>query len=246
MYRKRKRDDDIYTLGTIKKHRGKTATIRRSARGYLRKSGYYGRFSGRGGELKFFDISTGATTVSASGTIIDPSLNLVTQGAGEDQMIGRKITIRSINIKYLALKPNDSDGTLANCTSSDAIRIMIVQDTQCNGSAATIALLNAQANLNGQLLLENSNRFRILKEFRIPLQGAVCFDSNTNVFASTQVVNTGKFYKKCRIPLEFSPEATPGTRVIGEVRTNNIFVAGFSISGVSTIQYVARIRFSDK
>lgn len=76
-----------------KRRRYNTGGYRRMAasqRGYVRTVGFYGAPQ----EKKYFDVLVNST-MAATGTII-ASLNLIDQGNGPDECIGRKIVVKSL------------------------------------------------------------------------------------------------------------------------------------------------------
>lgn len=232
---------------SAKRYKTGTKYYARPTKGYSGRY-YRKRFYRRRGpiinlpEKKFFDITTAAVTLTVDGVVIEPSLNLVVQGNGESQMIGRKINIKRITTRYTIRKTNDNDATLAGVANSDSYRVALVQDNQCNGAAATIALLYEDADIRTFLDLENSRRFKIVKEWSGDLTTDTGF--STEYFAGV-IVCQEVWNKKCEIRIDYAPETTPGTRVIAEVRSNNLFLVGFSQAGQISFTGRTRIRYSD-
>lgn len=225
----------------------------KKARGYYRIGGYYGRF-GRGGmgvnkpEFKFKDTDiTTPIDVGLGGTLISPSLNLVNQGNGESEMIGRKLTIKRISIRgSINFQANTAVG-LANIGSDNRVRLMMVLDTQCNGSSATAALLMENQEIHSFLNLENKSRFKVLKEWTIVNDAVVGHNNTGNVYYCGLRKLPFKWTKKCNIKIEYGQQSG-GARDITEVRSNNIFLIAFSEAAPtasSQVECRVRIRFSD-
>jgi hypothetical protein len=210
--------------------------------GYTRRSGFYGRFSGKSPELKFMDSTATSTALAATGTVNSTSINLVDQGNGESQMIGRKIVIKSILVRATLQLPSTTNATLANIAGGDTYRIVVVLDKQANGAGPTIANVFEDTDIRTMNDLENSQRFTIIKEWKGTLQRDVNHDG-TNYMAG-DVDRYIKWYKKCNVPIEFAP-MSGGSRVIGEVKSNNIGILGFSGSGAMTFTFRCRIRYAD-
>jgi len=86
---------------------------RASSNGRQRTTGYYGRFNnGPNSEWKFLDTLKALTTVASSGTILSNSLNLVDEGTGQSEMLGYKMTVRSIALNgYIRLDGESSKPT---------------------------------------------------------------------------------------------------------------------------------------
>ncbi len=122
---------------------------------------------------------------------------------------------------------------------ADNYRIIIYVDKQANGAAATASdILQTPVSFEAFRNLENSQRFRVLKDKRI------AFGSRSTIgAASARNVLSSAINIKCRCPIEFSG-ATGG---LIEIRSNNIGVLIVSRASAPscTINYVSRIRYTD-
>jgi len=194
-------------------------------------------------EKKFFDTVQSTVTLTSGGQNIIPSLNLVSLGNGESQMQGRKITIKRINWRAAITKDIEQDPVAANVQAADTIRVLMIQDNQCNGTAAIATDVLANDNYTGYMNLANSTRFKIIKEWNIDMPSGPALWNGTNVI-SLQATKHIKYSKKCNIDIEFLPQAG-GSRVIGEVRSNNIFVMAWARLGSTDIVSRTRIRYTD-
>lgn len=204
--------------------------------GRTRRAGYYGRFTGRGSELKFFD-TTLAFTIDLTGEVpATGQLVLIPQGVTESTRVGRKCVIKSILIKAsLLLTPAAAAAPAGNTV------IYLVQDMQTNGAAAAVTDCFTGATLPTAVHnMANSSRFKILKKFTHswnPQAGA------TTAYAPMSKLLT--FYRKCNIPLEYSST----TGAITELKSNNIFLFAGADSGtiddLVAVNGVCRVRFSD-
>lgn len=214
-------------------------------RGLARSSGFYGKFRGRSSritqELKFLDTAVSFTADATAEIPATGQLNLVPQNDTQSGRDGRKIIIKSIQLHGKAVQVPG-----AGAQPNDILTMYVVQDTQCNGAAATVADDNtgiftaAAADLSQAVrCLANTDRFRILKKFQMN------FDEKAG--ATTAYPNMYKvinWYKKCNIPIEFDASATTGA--ITTIRSNNVFlVAGTATGSDDTISVImtARIRF---
>lgn len=208
--------------------------------GVGRTSGYYGRYNraqvSGGGEQKFFDTALSFTVDRTAEVPATGQLNLVPQGVEESQRIGRKITIKSIQLRgALRYAPG------AGGTGGTSVTWYVVQDTQCNGAAAAILdVLTTNAMETGMINMANSTRFRILKKFTWNFQASAGVSA---AFGTS--VKTVQMYKKCDIPVEFSST----TGAITEIRSNNIFLLAGNESAndddLVTMTGTCRIRYSD-
>jgi len=214
---------------------GAMAAIMKRNPGYVRTGGYYGRFSGPGAELKFFDTAL-SFNVDATGEVpATGQLVLIPQGVTESTRVGRKCVLKSIQMRILA---NYQPAAAAVATTN--AWIYLVLDKQCNGAAAAVTDVFASATLSTAMHnLSNSQRFVILKKIKMTF--------NPPAGATTAYNNIAKqveMFKKCNIPLEFSST----TGAITEIRSNNIFLlAGSDTLSDDTVVVAgnARVRYSD-
>lgn len=132
------------------------------SRGYTRRAGFYGRYNMGNdgpGELKFFDITVDDIAIAAAGAIFG-GLNQISQGVGESQRIGRKCTIRSIEWKARYTLPEID--ALASPQDTAIVRMILYQDQQANGAAATVVEILKTASALSFYNLQNQGRFKIL------------------------------------------------------------------------------------
>ncbi len=221
--------------------RRRVAAAAQMAAGYVRTSGYYGRYAGSGTrtpEHKFFDTTATFGTVDTAGEI-NASLNLIPQGVTESTRIGRECILKSLEIK--------GDWSIAAAAGAqsplnDRLRIIFYQDKQANGAAAVVLDILETADILSFRNLSNQRRFRILSDVVV----------NTNVDAAGGNVGgadtnwASKFgtvarKMKLNMPLEFSNT----TGAITELRSNNIGILAITEGGFTTFKFNARVRFSE-
>lgn len=209
-------------------------------RGYLRTGGYYGRFQRRikafGGELKFFDTIRATAAVANTG-VVDANLNIIPQGVLENNRLGRQCKIKRINIRGSIVLPG---GTTA-ATSSDQIRVLLVQDKQANGAVFTVLNVLETNGTNSHFNLENEHRFKILYDKNYTLSSAG--GTNSGAILYGQVTKDLRINMACNIPIDFDNSA--GTGAITTQRTNSLAFLMITDNGVATVSYVSRLRFSD-
>lgn len=219
--------------------------------GIQRTGGYYGRFY-PGGEKKFFDTNVALTTVGSTGTILSPSINLVDQGNAQNQMVGRKILVKSVTVKALIRQHAETSSnanvvTAASGLTPEALRFYVILDKQCNGAAATVAQVLEDTDILSFNNLENSKRFKIMLVFQaeLPLNGlGVTHDGSTfNIVTPAQDIFITKHFP-CNEQIDFGTMAG-GSRVITELPSANLFVMGISTSGSAAVRYRCRIRYED-
>ncbi len=215
----------------------RTRTAYRSPKGRMQTSGYYGRFT-TGGERKFHDVDLALTPVTALLAI--NNTGVIVQGNSESERIGRKITLRSINIRG-ALKLN---AATTAASSANEFRIMIVQDTQTNGAIFAATQLLETDTIESFRNLANSSRFKVLKTKEISLNaGGAAPSGAALVFGEAHRRFTMNI--PCAIPIEYDNSSTDGA--ITSVRSNNIYfcIQAETATG-TTLSGTLRLRYSDR
>lgn len=198
----------------------------------------YARFARSNGEMKFHDIDIDDGTVSATGDIQNGgTINIIPQGVLENQRIGRKCTIRSINWRYQVTLPS----TASASETADSVRMILYVDKQTNGATATVLNILANANFQSFRALENTGRFTILMDKTHKMQARAGIGGATLLFGEDQ--SNHSFYKKCNIPIEFDNVANTG--VLTTIRTNNLGCLFISQGGFAGVDSTMRLRFSD-
>lgn len=200
-----------------------------------RVGGYYGRV-GTGGELKFHDVDVDDAAISTGGDIIS-TVAIIPQGVTESNRIGRKCTIKSINWRFdLNLAEQDAQGTPA---VSDTVRMLMYLDRQCNGAAAAVTDILESADFQSFNNLANKSRFRTLMDRTFNFNFQTLASDGAGVVSSNMVIESGQFYKKCNIPLEYDNT----TGALTEIRSNNIGILLISRNNVVVLNSKIRLRF---
>lgn len=186
-------------------------------------------------ELKFFDTAN-AWTFDFTGEVpATGQLNIVPQGVNESERIGRKITIKKIDVR-LVISPN------AATWVGSALRLLLVQDTQCNGAAATysgVAGVLESTDVMAFRNLENVNRFVVHKDWMFVLNPTAGVTTSMNL--TKKIL---KFSKEVSIPIEYDSVGTSGA--LTTTRSNNLFFIARSdndddsiaVAGVTRIRYI--------
>ncbi len=210
-------------------------------RGYDRTGGFYGRFSGRNAEYKFFDTVLAFNFDATAEVPATGQLNLIPQGITESTRVGRKCTIRSIQIRGMyAYAPG------ASASSAAMSYLYLVLDKQANGAAAAASgdggVFTGTTLSEAMLNLSESHRFVVLKKWiqpHVPTAGATT--------AYNVVTHKLEYHKRCMIPIEFSNT----TGAIAEIRSMNLFLiagadgVGAAFDDLTSFQGKCRVRFSD-
>ncbi len=206
-------------------------------KGRDRTEGYYGRYAS-GSELKFFDVDVTDAVVASGGTIQNTgSLNLISQGTGEEQRIGRKCTIKSAHWRYrVKLPPTDADALPGE---GDSVRIIVYVDKQCNGVTAAVTDILEDDDIHSFRNLANSQRFNLLMDKMVTLTYAGLGSDGAGVISSAASHKEFTWNKACNIDIEFNNT----TGALTEIRSNNIGVLLVGNKGVAGFDGKWRFRF---
>ncbi len=231
------------------KRRGMTLArppLKRRARSRipLRGSGTFrGRFAGQihaGREYKFHDTLISNTLFTQAGAVLtNGSLNEIPQGVEESQRIGRKVVVKSLQMKAKIFLANASNGA-----TSQLYRVIIFQDKQANGAAAVVLDILEQASTLSFRNLANSSRFKIwYDETKHINSTAAAGNGTTNVFSEN--FRYLQLHIPMNVPLEF--DNTAATGAIATIRSNNLGLLVMMQEAAEDvfIQTTIRLRFSD-
>jgi len=205
-------------------------------KGTDRTGGFYGRYNKPGSELKFLDTAISVAPIDATYEVMTSCLNVVAQGGGESQRIGRKITIKSIQMRHvLTYVPAASTQGLTT------VVICLVLDKQANGAAPAITdIFTSNSAATAMINLANSERFVVLKRFVFTLASSA---GASGSFSRAEALID--FYKKVDIPVEY--DNTAATGALTTVRSNNLLLTAGSLGedDVVLMTGTTRIRYSD-
>ncbi len=176
-----------------------------------------------GVEYKFRDIDSGTLQPDIAGVVT--LVNGIAQGQDTDDRDGDQVLFTSIQIKLLARAHTAGDHSL--------IRVMLVQDRQCNGTALTPTLVLSKvtefAIINAPLKLTNKFRFRVLMDRYIEV--------NDNGHDSAILSKYIKLNVKTRY--------TGATNGIASITTNSIFAIIIGSVALGDYNWITRVRFVD-
>lgn len=211
----------------------------------MRSQGNYRRYQGNGGmEIKFADRYFEQTLGAAvANTPEEYSFKLlksicdIPQNASANGRIGKKITLTKLNLRFECIPVElYSDARVLN------FRLLVVQDTQCNGQSADIGQILSIGALprNVAIPIPNAvpdekppppticfnemsyiNRFRILLDKRF---ACTCSSFSATVNGNSTSWNMYRLTKslKLNVPIEFNISDATGS--VDNIRTNNIAV----------------------
>jgi len=213
--------------------RGNGPWVKRS--GKVRSGGYYGRYTGLNAEKKFFDTTLSFTFDTTGEVPATGQLCLIPQGVTESTRVGRKCTVRSLQLRgKMTYVPG------AETNGANQAYLLVVLDKQCNGAAAAITDVMTSNDLaSGMINLANSERFRVLRRMTYKFQAGAGIQA-----AFGRDVNMCDEFFKLNLPLEYSST----TGAITELKSNNIFLIAGSDGGADDLVFftgTARLRYSD-
>ncbi len=183
-------------------------------------------------ELKFFDKTLGTTVVTTAG-ILEATVNDIIQGPCDDERVGRKVTLRSLEVKGQMVLVS----TTARADTTNRVRLVWYIDHQTNGVVAAVLELLATAGLESFRNLPNQGRFSILYDCTFDLNcrcaGTADFGAFTQGF---------EFKVPLNLPIEFSGT----TGLLATIRSNNIGFLMISKRSIgSTVEWHSRVRYTD-
>lgn len=205
--------------------------------------GFYGDSTRSTAEKKFVDTTvTGDCSTTGSVT----ALNLVDEGTGVSQRVGRKICMKSVQLRG-QIRPEDALTTGANCTIPTHVRVMIIWDKQVNGVIATIAEILSAATSQSFMNLNNRERFVVLMDKAMLVGPQIMDTTATQSVAAVGVA--GRIINKYKKFPQSTFTIFDGTGAgIADINTGGLYAVciGDRAAGAAAIgNLVARIRYTD-
>jgi len=210
----------------------RSIVLRRPSR--YRTGGY--SFASQGGkELNFLDTPLAATVIDTTGAIT--LLNGMVQGTSASQRIGRKISIKSIQLRL--------QHGMGSTGLSTMCRVAIVLDLQSNGAApAWLDVFDNSTSLSAPHTMRNisnAGRFKVLWSHFFTLTG-----SNASGLSTDDTFINDEWYKRCDIPVNYNA-GVAGT--VGDIQTGGLFymTLGSTAAGTAAASTTGtiRIRYAD-
>jgi len=178
----------------------------------------------KGGEVKFLDAAPNSTLAAGLATWgTGGLLNGCANGSDASTRIGRKITMKSILVKYSAKLQ-------ATSTGGSPIRILVVYDKQANATAPVITDILLTDHFLSQNNLSNRDRFTTI------------FDHVSQpVSVNSEYCVADTLYKRINLETMFNA-GSAGT--IGDITSGSvyIFVAQSADIGVAGPLFASRVR----
>jgi len=184
----------------------------------------------KGGELKFVDVTNQSNVPHTTGTFSGATLlNGIATGTNASTRIGRKVTIKSLLIRW-------SIRLSASTTGGSPVRILVVYDRQTNAAGAAITDVLKADEFHEPNNLSNRDRFITI------------FDHITEAVSVENVYSvSGVLYKSLNLEQNFNAGTDAS---IGSISSGSIllYVAGVpSAFGGANLacQYASRVRYTD-
>lgn len=198
-----------------------------------RSGGFSFRAMG-GKELNFVDTLASSSSISTTPYLV--LLNGMAQGTTASTRIGRRIQMKSIEMKGYIF--NDS-ATIVN-----QVRWVIVLDKQANAAAPAWTDVYDAATPYSLRNISNKARFWVLHD-----SGLISLVGN-NTTAGQQTDSTivpVEYYKRINIPVQYN-SGSAGT--IGDIQTNSLYFMAIGLNGAGTfdasLAVNVRIRYDDQ
>lgn len=193
------------------------------------------KFTQRAKELDFVDTAIAAQAISTTPFLV--LLNGLAPGTGDNQRLGRRIQMKSIELKGY-IQPDTA-------TTTSVERFAIVQDMQPNAAAPTFAGANDgiydAATPIALRNISNKSRFKVLWD-----SGLITNVSTVTAPTASNAITTMEHYRKIDIPVQYNA-GTAGT--IADIQTNSLYFVGIGniAAGTGDVTLVAniRIRYDD-
>jgi len=190
-------------------------------------------FGGRK-ELKYVDTAI-ASTIDTTGAVV--ALNLIAVGDDNTSRDGRQVTIKSVQLKAYT-QPVDT-----TCPVPQKIRVLLVWDNAVNsGALPTIAAILAAATPYAFPLIDNQQRFTILKDWSTATSG---FDlTATATYSGVNATVNLEWYKRINTVTQYSGT----TAAIGSIQNGGLYLVCIGSAATASAMGIlgqVRVRFTD-
>lgn len=179
-------------------------------------------------ELKFHDDVQPDPIVSTTGAISSNPI-IIAQGTGESDRVGRLVIMRKVTLKFtISLPTQTEDGGIG---PGEVVRIMFIQDTQCNGAAAVPTDVLETAKFDSYRNLANIKRFKVLYDKFVVMNRMVVMEDALNAIGSPLRLYFRRKTLYMKTPIEYSGT----TGALPEIRSNYFFFLYITKNGTGGI-----------
>lgn len=186
-------------------------------------------------EKKCVDVASATYLCDTTGSVT--ALNLIDEGTTESSRIGRRVQIKSVQLRGMV---DPVDGSTSACFA----RVMLIWDKQVNGVIATIAQILSAATSNSFMNLDNRERFVVLMDK--PFAVGAFSNVATTAYAQSPTVHAVNEYKQ--LPAN-SYTIYDGTGSgIGDINTGALYLVtiGNQAAGAGArLVATTRVRYTD-
>lgn len=202
-------------------------------------------------EVKTVDLA--AATYTLNTTAVFTPINIIQEGPGFNQRVGRKVMLKSLHLTgYLSSSGNVTTNT------SEYTRILLVYDRQPNGAVPTLADVLQDVTFNGTtstgaisgLNMNNSERFLIIRDSRFfsPSNGNAAALSDQVASNIDYTVNKCNLNEFCRLNnLQTHYQASAGA--VTDISSGSLLLITFGNVAPGSEGYAAhlklRLRYHD-
>lgn len=259
-YNYKRKAPGVSNAGAYKRQKLRQGFVRRLAAAGVNAQPYRPVVYGRPSAPEIKGMDTALTIAGPVGTATNTNtdcivLNLVQQGAGSWNRIGRKIMMKSLRLKgqiNVSIAPNAVTLDRFGAT----VRMVVVYDKQPSGNAIpnfdTVFGGTDQSGTESSTILDNlkydnMSRFRVLRDYVKEVNPSVVpTGGSTNL--EVKVVDFDEYVKLPMLETVFSGQSNPMT--IADISTGAVYVYFRSSIATSTTVQVsalskARLRYMD-
>lgn len=214
-----------------------------------------------GAELKVHQIGQNGTILSTDSSTTVPtysqvgSLNLISQGDGQGNRQGIRLTLKEIHINGEVGMDNNSSVDWTDLVKGDAFfRIIVYIDHQCNGAAASVTDFFDTGPVSEYAFgvfnnLVETGRYTVLKDKRVKVSAIapVFGDDPGSTNFWHQAASVTRYQMHCK-NLDVRINYGDGSANLAAVRTNNVgmfILCSKALKDQMFHEYRARIRFYD-
>lgn len=153
-------------------------------------------------EKKVFDVVP--ATYNVNTTAVFTPLCLPILGSDMTNRIGRKICIKSIQIRgWIVMANAKIQPPVVSEVAAQHARLILLWDTQPNGALPTTAQVLTTANSVAMLNLDNRDRFRVLADKNYYLDPFI-FDTATSTSTAVNQIKQVKLFRKLNLETIFN------------------------------------------